>query len=100
MNIPFGSLITQASNARGSYLGGKREGEQDALTKALLARQLSQEDQKSALAKALNEAQIKHLGSQTEGQWGNAFAGEDENGPGMFQQHKTTGEVRRASVSG
>ena len=36
------------------------------------------------------------LGGQTAGEhWGNPFASSDEQGPGMFQMHQVTGEVRR-----
>jgi hypothetical protein len=53
-----------------------------------------------ANTKLLQDATIGNLNSKAEGQWGQAFQGEDENGPGMFQQHKLTGDVRRVRIGG
>lgn len=71
----------------------------DALQKIAQARQQKQDD----LAAALSQATTGHLNAQTaaasEGQWDKPFQGEDENGPGLFQQHKQNGEVRRVKVT-
>lgn len=49
-------------------------------------------------AQATSAAQIAALGQKGEGLWTKPFPAEDENGPGMFQQHNVTGEVRRVQI--
>lgn len=67
------SLLTPASQARASYSQGQREGQasargqqNDALKNALLLRQVQQQEEQARLAQALNQAQVGHLGAQSE----------------------------------
>ena len=93
-------LLTQTANARGAYNAGQKQENDKQIANSLQLLTLKRQQEKDDLANALGRAQIGHLNSQSEGQWGQAFQAQDENGPGMFQQHKITGQVRRAVVDG
>lgn len=95
-----GPLLTQAAQGLGAYNAGQKQENDQRVAHSLQLLMLKRQADKDALEQALGKAQIGHLNSQAEGQWGQAFAGEDEQGPGMFQQHKLTGEIRRAKVGG
>lgn len=104
MGINLSSLLTPLTNAATSFGQGTQQGQDRNLAQAIQLAGIKRQQEQDALAQKLGAANLAHTQALTDaaksGQWGNAFPGEDEQGPGLFQEHKQTGEVRRVRVGG
>lgn len=97
-----GRLIGNAIPFATQAVAAKNQGD---MSRAILSLNQKREQQQEDLAQAIGQAQIGHFDAQAksldEGQWGTAFPATDETGqPVMVQQHKQTGELRKATIGG